>query len=135
MKLIITSLVVVLVLNTQGLAYPEEPGQDAQSSLASTQQAEKTRMEIQKRGVGEKPRVRITLHDQSEVKGHISQIDATSFQVTDKKTGSVSTITYDTVDRVRGGGLSRGSKIAIGIGVAVGVLVAIVLGSLAASGE
>jgi hypothetical protein len=124
MKIIGFSLAVVLVLNAYGLAYSEEPRQDAQQPIASnTQLAEKAKVEIQKRGVGEKSRVTIRLRDRTEVKGYISQIDATSFQVTDKKTGKVSTITYDTVDRVRGGGLSRGSKIAIGVGVGAAVAV------------
>jgi predicted ATP-dependent serine protease len=65
------------------------------------------------------------LRDRTEVKGYISQVEETSFQVTDKKTGKVSTITYDAVDRVRGGGLSKGSKIAIGVGVGAAVLLTV----------
>jgi hypothetical protein len=121
MKLIGMSLVAVLVLNAYGLAYPEEPRQDAKNSMARTRQAEKARMEVQKRGVGEKSRVKVRLRDKTEVKGYISQIDATSFQVTDKKTGRVSTIGYDTVEKIRGGGLPKGANIAIGIGVGVAV--------------
>lgn len=123
MKLIVMCLVPVLVLNAYGLAYPKGPGQDSQQSLASPQPSEKARMEVQRRGVSESSRVRVRLHDKTEVKGYISQIDATSFQVTDKKTGRVSTITYDSVESVRGGGLSKGSKIAIGVGVGVAVSV------------
>ena len=122
MKAISFSLAVVLVLQACSLAYSEDSRPTVEQPLGSNPQlAEKARMEIQKRGVGEKSRVRIRLHDRTEVKGYISQIDATSFQVTDKKTGRVSTIAYDTVDRVRGKGLSRGSKIAIGIGVGAAV--------------
>jgi len=121
MKVISFSLAVVLMLH--GLAYSEDLRTYVEQPLASNPQlAEKARMEIQKRGVGES-RVTIRLRDRTEVKGCISQIDATSFRMTDKKTGKVSTITYDTVDRVRGGGLSRGSKIGIGIGVGAAVAV------------
>ena len=123
MKPIIMSLVVVLVLNSYGLAYPGEPRQDAPGSFARTQQAEEVKIEVEKRGVGEKSRVKIRLRDKTEVKGYISQIDAASFQVTDKKTGKVSTISYDAVDKVSGAGLSRGPKIAIGVGVGVAVAV------------
>ena len=120
MKIISFSLAVVMVLH--GLAYSQDlvPGVD-QSLASNPQLAEKARMEIQKRGVGEKSRVRIRLRDRTEVKGYISQIEETSFQVTDNKTGRVSTITYDSVDRVKGGGLSKGSKIAIGVGVGAAV--------------
>ena len=122
MKLISFSLAVVMALH--GLAYSQDLRPAVEQPLASNSQlAEKARTEIQKRGVGEKSRVTIRLRDRTQVKGYISQIEATSFQVTDKKTGRVSTITYDTVDRVRGGGLSRGSKIAIGVGVGVAVAV------------
>jgi len=124
MKVISFSLAVVLVLHAYGLAYSEDPLPGAEQPLASNPQpAEKTRMEIQKRGVGEKSRVTIRLRDRTEVKGYISQIDPTSFQITDKRTGTVSTIAYDIVDRVKGGGLSRGSKIAIGVGVGVAIAV------------
>jgi tetrahydromethanopterin S-methyltransferase subunit F len=85
--------------------------------------------------VGEKSRVRVLLNDKSEVKGYISQVDADSFQVTDKKNGQVTNIAYRDVDRIRGAGLSTGAKIAIGAGVAVGVVIAVALLSLAASGE
>jgi hypothetical protein len=120
MKIISFSLAVVMVLH--GLAYSQDlvPGVD-QPVASNPQLAEKARMEIQKRGVGEKSRVRIRLRDRTEVKGYISQIEETSFQVTDNKTGRVSTITYDSVDRVKGGGLSKGSKIAIGVGVGAAV--------------
>jgi hypothetical protein len=120
MKVISFSLAVVMVLH--GFAYSQDlvPGVD-QSLASNPQLAEKARIEIQKRGVGEKSRVRIRLHDRTEMKGYISQIEETSFQVTDNKTGRVSTITYDSVDRVKGGGLSKGSKIAIGVGVGAAV--------------
>ena len=115
MKIVSIAVAVVLILNTYGLAYPATP--EAQASTS----AEKVKMEIQKRGVSEKSRVKIRLRDKTEVKGYISQIDATSFQVIDKKTGNISAINYETVDRVSGGGLSRGAKIAIGVGVGVAV--------------
>jgi hypothetical protein len=117
MKIVSFAVAVVLVLNAYGFAYPATP--EAQAST----QAEKVKMEVQKRGVGEKSRVKVRLRDKTEVKGYISQIEETLFQVTDKKTGKVTTIAYDTVDRVRGGGLSKGSKIAIGIGVGAAVAV------------
>jgi len=124
MKVISSSLAVVMVLHVVAYAQDLQPAVE-QSRGSNPQLAEKARMEIQKRGVGEKSRVRIRLRDRTEVKGSISQIEETSFQLTDNKTGRVSTIAYDTVDRVRGGGLSKGSKIAIGIGVGAAVAVTV----------
>lgn len=92
----------------------------------------KVKQEVEKRGMGENASVKVVLRDKTEVKGYISQIDATSFQVTDRKTGRVSTIDYDNVDRVRGGGLSKSSKILIGVGVGVAVA-AISFGLIVAS--
>jgi len=117
MKIVSFAVAAVLVLNAYGSAYPATP--EAQAST----QAEKVKMEVQKRGVGEKSRVKVRLRDKTEVKGYISQIEETLFQLTDKKTGRVSTITYDSVDRLKGGGLSRGSKIGIWVGVGAAVAV------------
>jgi len=79
--------------------------------------------------------VKVTLRDKSIVKGYISQTDPESFRVTDKKSGKVTTISYEDAARVQKSGLSTGAKIGIGVGIVGGVLVAIALGSLAASGE
>ena len=72
---------------------------------------------------------------QSIVKGYISQTGPESFRVTDKKSGKVTTISCEDAARVQKSGLSTGAKIGIGVGIVGGVLVAIALGSLAASGE
>src|SRR5882672_4647349 len=81
--------------------------------LLEEQQASKAKAEVQRRGSGEKSRVKVSLRNKSEVKGYISHIDADSFQVTDKKNGQVTTVAYTDVDQVHGPGLSKGAKIAI----------------------
>jgi hypothetical protein len=86
---------------------------EAQKQLLEGEPAAKAKGEVQKRGAGEGSRVRITLRNQSEVKGYISQIDAETFQVTDRKSGRVTTVAYQDVTRVRGGGMSSGAKIAL----------------------
>lgn len=132
MKMISVCLAVVLVLNTYGLACPAEPPQGVQlASPANVQLAEKVRMKVQQRGAGEKSRVKVKLVDKTEVQGYISQIDAASFQVTDEKTGKVTTIPYDKVEKVSGRGLPKGAKIAVWVGVGVAAA-GIVLGVLAA---
>jgi len=101
--------------------------EEHKEKLSKEERASKIKAQIQKRGTGEKATVKITLRDRTEVKGYISQIDADSFQLTDKKTGKASTLTYDAVDRVRGGGLSRGTKIAIWVGVGAAVAIGLAL--------
>jgi hypothetical protein len=131
MKTISICLVAVLVLNTYGLAYPAEPRSDAQG-VRNAQPADKIKAEIERRGTGEKSRVKVRLRDKTEVKGYISQIDAASFQVTDEKTGKVATIGYGNVERVGGRGMSRNTKLVIFIGVGIAAA-GIILGVLAAA--
>ena len=111
-------LVAVLVFN--GVAVP----QATQTQRASPDAKVKT--EVQKRGIGEKSRVKVRLRNKAEVKGYISKIEDASFDVTDKKTGRATTIPYMEVEKIRGSGLSKGAKIGIIAGAAV-VTVAVVI--------
>jgi hypothetical protein len=132
MKTISLCLVTILVVNAYALAYSEEPQPDALSAVESNaQQIEKVKMAIQQRGTGEKSRVKIRMRDKTELKGYISQIDSTSFQLTDNKTGAATTISYDSVDKVGGPGMAKSTKLVLYIGVAVAAA-AIILGVLAA---
>jgi len=131
MKTISLCLLTILVLNTYSLAYPEDPQPATPPAVASNaQQAEKAKMAIQQRGTGETSKVKVRLRDKTELKGYISQIDATSFQLTDKKTGRVTTIAYDSVERVGGAGMARSTKAVIFVGIGVAAA-AIILGLLA----
>src|SRR5438270_10203788 len=121
-------LIAALAVNTCGFTYNTRGMQGNNDS-----HAEKIKAEIHKRGIGEKSPVKVKLQDNAdEVKGYISRIDETSFQVTDRKSGRVTSINYADVNKVRGSGLSTAAKIAIAAGIAVGILVAITLGSIAA---
>ena len=131
MKTISLCLVTILVVNTYALAYHEEPQPVAPSAVESNaQQADKVKMAIQQRGPGEKSRVKVRLRDKTELKGYISQIDDTSFQLTDNKTGKVTTVAYDNVDKVGRPGMARSTRIVLYIGIGVAAA-AIVLGVLA----
>jgi hypothetical protein len=110
-------LVAVLVLNS--VAVP----QTTQTQQAS--QAAKVKAEVQKRGIGEKSRVKVRLRTKEEIKGYVSKIEDASFDVTDKNTGHATTIPYADVERVQGSGLSKGAKIGIIVGVAVLVVVVV----------
>ena len=128
-RLICWCLIVIIPLSAWSQSQPMQPAgvEEHKEKLSKAEEASKIKAQIQKRGTGEKATVKITLRDRTEVKGYISQIDADSFQVTDKKTGMASTLIYGAVDRVRGGGLSRGTKIGIWVGVGAAVAIALAL--------
>ncbi len=91
----------------------------------ATSHIAKVKDQVQKRGLGEKSRLKADLANGTEVKGYVSKIEETSFDVTEK-TGQTVTIAYADVKNIRGPGLSKGAKIGMGIGVAVGGLAIIV---------
>jgi hypothetical protein len=118
MKHFTVLLIAVLVFNSVAVT------QATQAQGAS--QAAKAKAEVQRRGTGEKSRVKVRLRNKAEVKGYISKIEDTSFDVTDKKTGTATTIPYANAEKVQGSGLSKGAKIGIIAGAAV-VTVAVVI--------
>jgi len=110
-----------------------QPAETQKMSSAEAQHAAQVKGELQKRG--ERGKVKVTLRDKTEAKGYVSQIGSDSFQITDKKSGKITTIAYPEVDKVRKSGMSTAAKIAIAAGVGVGILAVAVVASLAASGE
>jgi hypothetical protein len=118
MKRFTLLLVAVVVFNSVAVT------QVAQAQEAS--QTAKVKTEVQKRGIGDKSRVRVRLRNKAEVKGYISKIEDASFEVTDKSTGRATTIPYADVEKVQGSGLSKGAKIGIIVGAAV-VIIAVVI--------
>src|SRR5438874_11694167 len=84
-------LIAALAVNTSGFTYNDTRGMQGNSDS----HAEKIKAEIQKRGIGEKSRLKVKLRDNAgEVKGYINRIDETSFQVTDRNSGRVTSIDY-----------------------------------------
>ena len=71
----------------------QTPGSE-DSRRFKDERATSAKNEVQKRGIGKRSKVKVTLRDRTEIKGYISQIDADSFQVTDKKGGQVRTVSY-----------------------------------------
>jgi predicted ATP-dependent serine protease len=118
------SLLLTGLLFAQNLALATTPTPIPQTAQMSSQQAaqvERVKAEVHKRGIGEKARVRVTLHNKSQQKGYISRFEDTSFSVTDKKTGQENNIPYADVERIQGGGLSKGAEIGIAVGAGVAV--------------
>jgi len=134
----VVSLLLVSLLVWNGAAFADQaapaPG-TTQVQTQETAKAAKIKAKVQKRGIGEKSRVRAKLVNGAEVKGYISKIEEASFTVTDKKTGQTTTISYADVQKIQGPGLSKGDKILIGVGLGVagfgivaGILVSIASG-------
>src|SRR5713226_3443391 len=93
MKRFTLLLVAVVVFNSVAVT------QAAQAEDAS--QTAKVKTGVQKRGIGDKSRVRVRLRNKAEVKGYISKIEDASFEVTDKSTGRATTIPYADVEKER----------------------------------
>ena len=79
----------------------------------------KIRANVAKRGVGPKAKVKVVLLDGTKLQGYISEAQAETFTVTDAKTGGNVVVKYGQVKQVKGDGLSRGAKIALGLGIAI----------------
>jgi len=128
-SLICWCLIVLVPLSAWPQSQPLPVGAQGQGEkLRKEDQSGKVKRQVEQRGTGQAATVKVTLRNKLEVSGYISQIDADSFQVTEKKSGRVTTIAYQEVEKVRKPGLSTGAKIAIVV-VAAGAIA----GSLAAT--
>ena len=98
--------------------------QSVQAQGGNSDAAAKSRLKVEKLGVGPNARVEVKLQDGSKLKGYVSATDQDSFTVTDRKTGATSVGRYTEVSEVKkpGGGLSTKSWIIFGA-VAAGVVV------------
>jgi small nuclear ribonucleoprotein (snRNP)-like protein len=121
MKGVCLLLVILLIFSDVTFADQAPPVDGTpQAQTQALAQVEKVKERVQKRGVGET--VRVTLVNESEVKGSISEVDEASFVVTDKNSGRTTTVPYAEVQKVQGPGLYKGAKIAITAAVVIGVL-------------
>ena len=123
MKLV--ALVLVLAVTSNSMALMAGQTADTTNQIPGSKNAAKVKAEVQKRGIGKQARVKVTLRNETEVKGYVSQIDDASFQITNPKTQGVTTVAYADVKKVRGPGLSKVASIAIGIVAVAGALVLI----------
>ena len=111
-------LLVAFMINLAGvrLAYAESK-EEKQARFA-----EKVKANVLKLGTGESTRVKVKLRDQAKLEGYISDADAETFVVTNRKTGVATAVAYAQVKSVQGNNLSTGAKIAIGVGIAAAVI-------------
>ena len=111
-------LLVAFMINLAGvrLAYAESK-EEKQARFA-----EKVKANVLKLRTGESTRVKVKLRDQAKLEGYISDADAETFVVTNRKTGVATAVAYAQVKSVQGNNLSTGAKIAIGVGIAAAVI-------------
>src|SRR5450755_4563691 len=108
MKCVSLLLVTALVFNS--VVSATQAAQTPQTTEGQTQQTvqdAKVRAEVQKRGIGEKSRVKVKLVNAAEVKGYISETEEASFTVTDNKTGQTTAVPYAAVHKIQGPSLSK----------------------------
>jgi len=128
MKIVSLLLVTLLVYNPFVLAAQAAPASGTtQVQTQETPKAAKIKAKVQKRGIGEKSRVRAKLVNGAELRGYISKIEEASFTVTDKKTGQTTTISYADVQKIQGPGLSKAAKITL-VAVGGGLLAVVLVG-------
>jgi hypothetical protein len=118
MKAISLLLIAALTLNgSRSASQTLEPPPASVAQADGTLQAARAKAEVQRRGIGEKSRVRVKLRDGTEVKGYISKVEENSFGVTDKKGGTMTSIRYDDASEVHREEMSKTAKILIAVGI------------------
>jgi hypothetical protein len=84
---------------------------------------EKVKAGVAKLGVGPDARVKVKLKDKTKIDGYVSEVGDDSFNVTDLKTGSTTTVAYPNVAQVQGNNLSTRTKIIIAAAIVTGVII------------
>ncbi|HEY8205603.1 MAG TPA: hypothetical protein VIF81_12800 [Pyrinomonadaceae bacterium] len=80
---------------------------------------EKIKTKITRLGVGEKARAQIKLRNGQKIKGFVSNAGDDNFNCTDRKSGQTTTIAYADVVDVQKPGMSKRTKIIIGVAIGV----------------
>ena len=113
-----TLVLVVTVMNLAGVRLANAESKEQKQ----VRFAEKIKANVLKLGIGESTRVKVKLRDKSKLEGYISDAGADTFTVTNRATGTATTIAYPDVKSVQGNNLSTGAKIAIGVGIAATII-------------
>ena len=97
------------------------------TSEKAAKYAEKVKVGIAKLGTGPDARVEVKLNDGTKVKGYVSRVGETSFDVTDPKTGTTTEVPYPNAKQVKGNNLSDKAKIIIGTALIAATVLVLVL--------
>ncbi|MBZ5555147.1 MAG: hypothetical protein LAO21_20735 [Acidobacteriia bacterium] len=116
-------ILVILLISVSGgrLAYGNQNQEKAQAS------DQRVRDNVKRIGTGEKAHIEVTLKDKTILRGYVREASESSFVVVDSKTGADSAVQYQDVKKIKGKGLSTGTKVVLGFGIAVGALAILVL--------
>ena len=90
-----------------------------------TQKVEKVRAAILSLGVGPAARIKVKLKDKTKLEGYIKEAGDDHFVIADARTGSDTVVAYPQVKTAQGQNLSKGAKIAIGVGIAAAIVIVI----------
>ncbi len=91
----------------------------AQTNAANNKtNVEKIKKSILKRGTGEKQHISVKMLDGTKMKGYINQTGEDSFTLTDSNARQSTVLAYRDIAKVGSSGLSKGAKIALGVGIA-----------------
>jgi len=126
LKKVLSLVLVGFLLNVTGVSSAHAGSKEEKEASF----AEKVKEGISKLGTGAEARIEVKLRDKTKLKGYVSEAGEDSFVIVDEKTGATSTVTYPQVKQVKGNNLSKGAKIAIGVGV---VLLPIIIALIFAS--
>ena len=94
---------------------------------ADSHQTDKIKAKVTRLGTGKRARVEVKLKDSTKLKGYVGQIAEDHFTVVDPKHGSVTTITYEQVEKIKDTNHDWVTAALLGAGVIGGVLIVVVL--------
>ena len=83
--------------------------------------AERVKRAVGKIGTGPSTHVIVRMKDKTSLEGFVNEIGPDTFVVMGRKANVSTTVRYGDVERIRGGNLSTGAKVALGFGVAAAV--------------
>ena len=89
------------------------------------QKVEKVRAAILSLGVGTDACIKVKLKDKTKLEGYIKEAGNEHFVITDARTGADTAVAYPQVSTAQGQNLSKGAKIAIGVGIAAAIVIVI----------
>ena len=92
-----------------------------------SQQADKIKAKVTRLGTGKQARVEVKLRDTTKLKGYIGQIAEDHFTLIDPKHGTVTTITYGQVEKIKDRNHDWVTAALLGAGTIGGLLIVVVL--------
>jgi hypothetical protein len=75
------------------------------------------------------------IDNKTKLTGKVSEVSDTSFTLTNQRTGNPMTLAYEDVQQVKHKGMSKGAKIAVGVGIGAAIFVAVGILACFASGQ